>query len=51
MARAATKYAGGKGYGSILAFEIKGGLEAGKKFVEAPSCTATSPTSATSAVW
>ena len=30
----ATKLGGGKGYGSVLAFEIKGGLEAGKKFVE-----------------
>ena len=28
-------YGGGKGYGSVLAFEIEGGLEAGKKFVEA----------------
>jgi O-acetylhomoserine (thiol)-lyase len=26
---------GGKGYGSVLAFEIKGGREAGQKFVEA----------------
>ena len=25
----------GKGYGSVLAFEIEGGLEAGKRFVEA----------------
>jgi O-acetylhomoserine (thiol)-lyase len=30
----AKKYGGGKGYGSILAFEIEGGHEAGKKFVE-----------------
>ena len=30
----ATKLGGGRGYGSVLAFEIKGGLEAGKKFVE-----------------
>ena len=30
----ASKLGGGKGYGSVLAFEIKGGLEAGKKFVE-----------------
>ena len=30
----ATRYGGGKGYGSIVAFEIDGGLEAGKKFVE-----------------
>jgi O-acetylhomoserine (thiol)-lyase len=30
----ATKYGGGKGYGSVLAFEIAGGIEAGKKFVE-----------------
>jgi O-acetylhomoserine (thiol)-lyase len=30
----ATEYGGGKGYGSVLAFEIKGGHEAGKKFVE-----------------
>ena len=27
-------YGGGKGYGSIIAFEIAGGAEAGKKFVE-----------------
>ncbi len=31
----AKKLGGGKGYGSVLAFEIEGGLEAGKKFVEA----------------
>ncbi|MBA3287490.1 MAG: bifunctional o-acetylhomoserine/o-acetylserine sulfhydrylase [Acidimicrobiia bacterium] len=31
----ADKYGGGKGYGSVLAFEIEGGLEAGKRFVEA----------------
>jgi O-acetylhomoserine (thiol)-lyase len=31
----AKKLGGGKGYGSVLAFEIDGGLEAGKKFVEA----------------
>ncbi len=30
----AKRYGGGKGYGSVLAFEIKGGHEAGKKFVE-----------------
>ena len=30
----AKKYGGGKGYGSVLAFEIKGGQEAGKKFVD-----------------
>ena len=30
----ATQYGGGKGYGSVLAFEIAGGAEAGKKFVE-----------------
>jgi O-acetylhomoserine (thiol)-lyase len=30
----AKKYGGGKGYGSVIAFEIDGGLEAGKKFVE-----------------
>ncbi len=29
-----TTYGGGKGYGSIIAFEIKGGIEAGRKFVE-----------------
>ncbi len=29
----ATRYGGGKGYGSVLAFEIDGGLEAGRKFV------------------
>jgi len=31
----AKKYGGGKGYGSVIAFEIAGGLEAGKTFVEA----------------
>jgi O-acetylhomoserine (thiol)-lyase len=31
----ATTLGGGKGYGSVLAFQIEGGLEAGKKFVEA----------------
>jgi O-acetylhomoserine (thiol)-lyase len=31
----AKKYGGGKGYGSVIAFEIEGGLEAGKKFVDA----------------
>ncbi len=31
----ATKLGGGKGYGSVIAFEIEGGHEAGKKFVEA----------------
>jgi O-acetylhomoserine (thiol)-lyase len=31
----ATKLGGGRGYGSVLAFEIAGGLEAGKKFVNA----------------
>lgn len=30
----ATELGGGKGYGSVLAFEISGGLEAGKKFIE-----------------
>jgi O-acetylhomoserine (thiol)-lyase len=30
----AVKLGGGRGFGSVLAFEIKGGLEAGKKFVE-----------------
>lgn len=30
----AKELGGGKGYGSVLAFEIKGGQEAGKKFVE-----------------
>ena len=30
----ATELTGGKGYGAIPAFNIKGGLEAGKKFVE-----------------
>ncbi len=33
----AKKYGGGKGYGSVLAFEIEGGHEAGKKFVNALS--------------
>ena len=28
-------YGGGKGFGSIIAFDITGGAEAGKKFVEA----------------
>ncbi|HEX4984275.1 MAG TPA: PLP-dependent transferase, partial [Ilumatobacteraceae bacterium] len=31
----AKRYGGGKGYGSVLAFEIEGGLEAGKRFVNA----------------
>jgi O-acetylhomoserine (thiol)-lyase len=31
----AKRYGGGKGYGSVIAFEIRGGQEAGKKFVEA----------------
>ncbi|MGE0137453.1 MAG: bifunctional o-acetylhomoserine/o-acetylserine sulfhydrylase [Ilumatobacteraceae bacterium] len=31
----AKKYGGGKGYGSIIAFNIRGGREAGQKFVEA----------------
>ncbi|NBU95487.1 MAG: bifunctional o-acetylhomoserine/o-acetylserine sulfhydrylase [Actinobacteria bacterium] len=30
----ATRLGGGRGYGSVLAFEIEGGLEAGKRFVE-----------------
>jgi len=30
----ASELGGGKGYGSVLAFEISGGLEAGKKFIE-----------------
>jgi O-acetylhomoserine (thiol)-lyase len=30
----AKKYGGGRGYGSVIAFEIAGGLDAGKKFVE-----------------
>ncbi len=29
----ATRYGGGRGYGSILAFEIDGGLEVGQRFV------------------
>lgn len=29
----ASRYGGGRGYGSIIAFEIAGGLEAGKRFV------------------
>ncbi len=33
----AKKYFGGRGYGSVIAFEIKGGLEAGQKFVGALS--------------
>ena len=35
VARAGEEVGGGKGYGSVIAFEIEGGLEAGKKFVEA----------------
>ena len=31
----ADKYGGGKGYGSVPAFVIKGGRDAGKRFVEA----------------
>lgn len=31
----AKKYGGGRGFGSVLAFEIAGGLAAGKRFVEA----------------
>ena len=31
----AKKYGGGKGYGSIISFEIEGGREAGKRFIEA----------------
>ena len=31
----AKKYGAGKGYGSIIAFDIRGGREAGQKFVEA----------------
>jgi len=31
----AKKLVGGKGYGSIVAFEIEGGIDAGKRFVEA----------------
>ncbi|MFV0308093.1 MAG: bifunctional o-acetylhomoserine/o-acetylserine sulfhydrylase [Desertimonas sp.] len=31
----ATKLGGGKGFGSVLSFEIEGGLDAGKRFVEA----------------
>lgn len=33
----ALRLGGGRGYGSILAFEIDGGIEAGKRFVEALS--------------
>ncbi len=40
-----------KGAGAIVAFEIKGGIEAGKRFVDAWTCTATSPTSGTCAAW
>ncbi len=29
----ATRYGGGRGYGSVLAFEIEGGVDAGRKFV------------------
>jgi O-acetylhomoserine (thiol)-lyase len=31
----ATKYGGGRGYGSIIPFIIKGGLDAGQRFVDA----------------
>ena len=31
----AKKYFGGKGFGSVIAFEVQGGREAGQKFVEA----------------
>ena len=31
----AKRYGGGKGYGSVLAFAIDGGLEAGRRFVDA----------------
>jgi O-acetylhomoserine (thiol)-lyase len=31
----ATRLGGGKGYGSVLAFEIEGGVDAGKRFVNA----------------
>ena len=31
----AKKYFGGKGFGSVIAFEVEGGREAGQKFVEA----------------
>jgi len=31
----AKQYGGGRGAGSIVAFEVKGGVEAGKKFIEA----------------
>ena len=37
------------GTGAVLAFEIDGGVEAGKAFVEALGCTATWPTSVTCA--
>ncbi len=30
-------YGGGKGYGSVIAFDIEGGVDAGKRFVEALS--------------
>ena len=44
--------AGGRGFGSVPAFIIEGGKEAGQRFVEAPRrCTATWPTSATCAAW
>jgi O-acetylhomoserine (thiol)-lyase len=35
VARAGQEVLRGKGYGSVLAFDIKGGREAGQKFVEA----------------
>ena len=46
---AANKYAP-KGVGAVLSFELKGGVEAGRAFVDnARRCSATSPTSATCA--
>ena len=45
----ATELFGGRGYGAIPSFVLKGGLEAGKPSSKHSSCTATSPTLATSA--
>lgn len=40
-----------RGAGAVLAFEIAGGLEAGKRFVDALELHATWPTSETSGRW
>ncbi len=47
----AQRLSAGRGAGSVPAFVIKGGVDAGKRFVEGLSCTATWPTSATFGAW